>query len=79
MPPIDKGIIHGSRKCCGLDYRLVREIIATEWKEFTNIDLEAVKSKMATPMVFDGRNLFDPKTMKDLGFTYKSIGRPAVD
>ena len=50
-------------------------IVATEWSEFGNIDLAAVKSKMHTPMIFDGRNLFDPQTMATLGFHYHSIGR----
>ena len=53
-------------------------IIATEWSEFANIDLAAVKEKMRTPIVFDGRNLFDPQTMADLGFRYHSIGRAGV-
>ena len=50
-------------------------IIATEWKEFSNVDLEQVKAKMATPLIFDGRNLFDPATLQKFGFTYKGIGR----
>ena len=53
-------------------------IVATEWAEFANVDLEAVKEKMTTPMVFDGRNLFDPQTMATLGFHYHSIGRGRV-
>ncbi len=52
-------------------------VLATEWPEFANADLAEVKSKMHTPMVFDGRNLFDPKTMTEMGFTYHSIGRPS--
>ncbi len=51
-------------------------IIATEWAEFGNVDLAAVKEKMHTPMIFDGRNLYDPETMRKLGFHYTSIGRP---
>ncbi len=50
-------------------------VLATEWKEFANVDLNEVKKRMMTPMIFDGRNLFDPATMKDLGFTYRGIGR----
>ena len=42
-------------------------IIATEWSEFANVDLAVVKEKMTTPIVFDGRNLFDPETMAQLG------------
>ena len=50
-------------------------VLATEWKEFANQDLSEVKSAMHTPLVFDGRNLFDPATMKELGFHYCGIGR----
>src|SRR6266478_1711467 len=53
-------------------------IIATEWSEFANVDLAVVKRKMTTPIVFDGRNLFDPETMGQLGFRYHSIGRASV-
>src|SRR5687767_11916364 len=53
-------------------------IVATEWAEFGNIDLATVKEKMTTPMVFDGRNLFNPETMAKLGFHYHSIGRASV-
>jgi UDPglucose 6-dehydrogenase len=53
-------------------------IIATEWGEFANVDLAVVKDKMTTPIVFDGRNLFDPETMRQLGFRYHSIGRRSV-
>jgi UDPglucose 6-dehydrogenase len=53
-------------------------IIATEWNEFANVDLAVVKEKMRTPIVFDGRNLLDPETMRRLGFHYYSIGRGAV-
>ena len=54
-------------------------ILATEWSEFGNVDLAMVKKNMATPIVFDGRNLFDPQTMATLGFTYHSIGRQRVN
>ena len=53
-------------------------VIATEWNEFANVDLTAVKEKMRTPIVFDGRNLLDPETMKRLGFHYHSIGRASA-
>src|SRR6476620_5468638 len=53
-------------------------IIATEWEEFANVDLAVVKQKMTTPIVFDGRNLFDPPTMAKVGFRYHSIGRNPV-
>src|SRR3989454_232087 len=53
-------------------------IIATEWSEFANVDLAAMKEKMRTPIVFDGRNLLDPETMRTLGVHYHSIGRASV-
>ena len=53
-------------------------IIATEWSEFANVDLAALKDTMAAPMVFDGRNVFDPQTMETVGFHYHSIGRRRV-
>ena len=53
-------------------------VVATEWSEFANVDLADVKAKMMTPIVFDGRNVFDPETMGQLGFHYYSIGRPSV-
>ncbi len=51
-------------------------ILATEWPDFANADLTEVRRRMHTPIVFDGRNLFDPATMRDLGFHYYAIGRP---
>jgi len=50
-------------------------IVATEWKEFANVDFTELKARMHTPMIFDGRNLFDPETMRELGFDYRGIGR----
>ena len=51
-------------------------VLATEWPDFGNIDLTEVYRRMHTPIVFDGRNLFDPTTMRGLGFQYFGIGRP---
>jgi UDPglucose 6-dehydrogenase len=53
-------------------------VIATEWSDFANVDLAVVKEKMTTPIVFDGRNLFNPETMGQLGFHYHSIGRASA-
>ncbi|HET9801322.1 MAG TPA: UDP-glucose/GDP-mannose dehydrogenase family protein [Chthoniobacterales bacterium] len=53
-------------------------VIATEWKEFANLDFTEVKKRMTTPIVFDGRNLLKPETMTELGFHYHSIGRASV-
>ncbi|HEX2749989.1 MAG TPA: UDP-glucose/GDP-mannose dehydrogenase family protein [Verrucomicrobiales bacterium] len=50
-------------------------IIATEWPEFRHQDFAEVKKRMVAPLIFDGRNLLDPVTMTDFGFTYRGIGR----
>ncbi|MDR7295723.1 UDPglucose 6-dehydrogenase [Pelomonas aquatica] len=50
-------------------------LIVTEWKEFRTPDFDAIKAKLKTPMVLDGRNLYDPKLMKALGIDYSGIGR----
>ena len=51
-------------------------LLATEWKEFARQDFAAVKARMHTPLVFDGRNHFNPKTMREMGFVYYGVGRP---
>ena len=50
-------------------------VIATEWPVFKQLDLARAKKALSHPILFDGRNLFDPKEMEQLGFIYKSIGR----
>ena len=49
--------------------------INTEWGEFRNPDFEQMKRRMSSPVIFDGRNLYDPEQLRDFGFTYYSIGR----
>lgn len=53
-------------------------IIATNWLEFFSPDFDKIKSLMSKPVIFDGRNLYDPKEMERLGFYYESIGRRKV-
>ena len=50
-------------------------VIATEWEEFKGIDLDRAKKLLSHPIMFDGRNLFDPIEMEKRGWVYKSIGR----
>lgn len=52
-------------------------VIVTEWNEFRQLDLVSVKKAMRKPVIFDGRNIYDPGQMKNLGFEYYSIGRPS--
>ena len=50
-------------------------VIATEWPDFKKLDLERARKALTHPILFDGRNLFDPLEMEKLGFIYKSVGR----
>jgi len=50
-------------------------IVNTEWNEFRQLDLKRIKKSMKTPLLFDGRNIYDPKKMKDIGFQYRGVGR----
>ena len=50
-------------------------VIVTEWKSFRSPDLEGIRAALAQPVIFDGRNLFDPAAMKDAGFEYFAVGR----
>jgi len=50
-------------------------MIITEWNEFKQLDLEKVKSVLKSANIYDGRNIYDPKIMKEIGFTYRAVGR----
>ena len=50
-------------------------MIVTEWNEFKQLDLERIRDSMYQPVVFDGRNIYDPDTMARLGFQYRGVGR----
>jgi UDPglucose 6-dehydrogenase len=51
-------------------------LLLTDWAEFRDLDWKKVKKAMAHPTLLDGRNMFDPVRMRELGFTYRSVGRP---
>lgn len=53
-------------------------VIMTEWEEFRHPDFERMRGLLKSPVIFDGRNLFEPERMRELGFTYHSIGRQSV-
>ena len=53
-------------------------IVVTEWNEFRRPDFDRIKAALAAPVVFDGRNVYDPVKMLAQGFTYYSVGRAAV-
>ena len=53
-------------------------LILTEWQPYRRPDLERIRALLRTPVIIDGRNLFDPDRMNDAGFEYYSIGRPSA-
>lgn len=60
-------------------YEAIRDcdalVVATEWDEFRNLDIRAIKVLLKRPIVVDGRNIYDPAEMKETGFAYIGIGR----
>ena len=54
-------------------------ILVTEWKQFRNPDFNYIKEKLAEPVIFDGRNQYDPELMATFGITYSGIGRTKSD
>ncbi len=50
-------------------------VVVTEWNEFKQLDLEKLKSLLKSPVIYDGRNIYDPALMRDMGFIYQAIGR----
>ena len=53
-------------------------VIITEWNVFRAMDMHRVKDLLNSPVLVDMRNIYDPETMRELGFTYVSVGRPSV-
>ena len=50
-------------------------VIITEWILFRSPDFDAIRQQLRQPVIFDGRNLYDPDFMRQLGFVYYAIGR----
>lgn len=50
-------------------------IVVTDWNEFKQLDLPTIRELMRTPILYDGRNIYDPAVVRRLGFTYRAIGR----
>ncbi|HKH42813.1 MAG TPA: UDP-glucose/GDP-mannose dehydrogenase family protein [Solirubrobacterales bacterium] len=53
-------------------------VLVTEWPEFAELDWAEIAKRMANPLLVDGRNFLDPKTVRDAGITYEAIGRPSA-
>ncbi|OIO39316.1 MAG: UDP-glucose 6-dehydrogenase [Candidatus Omnitrophica bacterium CG1_02_46_14] len=73
-----KSLVKGV-KFCKDSYSVCKDsdclLILTEWQEFKDLDLEKVKKLMKQPVIVDGRNIYDPKKIRALGFQYFSMGR----
>jgi len=74
--------IYGNRpdlSLCTDEYETLKDadmlVIMTEWQIFRSPDFDRIKSELSNPVIFDGRNIYDPKTMQTLGFDYYGIGR----
>jgi UDPglucose 6-dehydrogenase len=50
-------------------------LLVTAWNEFKQLDMERVRGQMRQPLLLDGRNIYDPIEMRELGFTYAGVGR----
>ncbi len=77
-----KEVLNGSVEYAESPYDAAHDadalLILTEWDEFASLDLERLHGQLKYPIVIDGRNLYDPDRMAESGFTYYSVGRPAV-
>jgi UDPglucose 6-dehydrogenase len=73
-------IEHGQLRLCESPYAAAEGadalVLLTEWKQFRQPDFLRVRAAMRTPVLFDGRNLYDPAQLAELGFIYQGIGRP---
>ena len=72
--------IFGSRiQLCANNYACLEGadalLVVTEWQAFRNPNFERMKSMMRQPVIFDGRNIYDPEHLRELGFTYYGVGK----
>ena len=77
--PKAKQVLNGAVVCARDAYGAARKAdavaLVTEWNQFRSLDLKRLKQGMRRPVVVDGRNIWDPAKMRDLGFVYRGIGR----
>jgi UDPglucose 6-dehydrogenase len=77
--PVAKTILGSRVEFCEDAYEAARSsdclVIVTEWNEFKELDFKKIKKLMAQPVIVDGRNIYDPKEMREMGFRYIGIGR----
>jgi len=72
------GRVEFSRDCYKILEGADALVVSTEWNEYRTPDFERMKALMRAPVIFDGRNLHDLDMMRESGFAYYSVGRPAV-
>jgi UDPglucose 6-dehydrogenase len=64
---------------CSDPYEMVKNadavILMTPWNEFKQLDMKRIKDSLRSPVLIDGRNLYEPTEMRDLGFEYRGVGR----
>jgi UDPglucose 6-dehydrogenase len=72
-------LLDGRVSLCARSYDAVEGadalVLVTEWNEFREPDFHQIKKLMRTPAIFDGRNVYDPRSLKEMGFHYEGIGR----
>jgi UDPglucose 6-dehydrogenase len=77
--PVAQRLLAGRAALCKRSYEAVEGadalVVVTEWNEFREPDFGRIKSLMRRPVVFDGRNIYNPAVLKELGFEYEGIGR----
>jgi UDPglucose 6-dehydrogenase len=65
---------------CANEYEALMDadamLLITEWRQFRYPDFSRMKSMMKQPVIYDGRNQYDPRQVRELGFSYYAIGRP---
>src|SRR5262245_6188686 len=71
-----KGVSYAESPLAALDGADALAVV-TEWKEFRSPDFQAIRARLKTPAIFDGRNLYDPEEMKRAGLEYYPVGRAA--
>ena len=79
---VAKAVFKDSVEFCGKNYDALDGAdalcVVTEWNEFRHPDFDRMKSLLKAPVIFDGRNLWEPRDMQGRGFTYYAIGRSAA-
>jgi UDPglucose 6-dehydrogenase len=72
------GMLPGVKMCqdaCAVADQSDALVIVTDWNEFKQLDLLQVRDRMKNPVLYDGRNIYDPKIVRSLGFNYRAVGR----